>query len=210
MNSIETKLESLKKQSCELLVTIKKLYETDYVHDEKNFRYLTERLEILSEKYSCCVRELAINSFVMKECEVYDTASEMLGIEVHKENESIIIDLPSLLPGKKERETNFIGAPLRHQFEKICQNRKVKIKEKAVVCIIHIYDNKNKKPKCYDYDNLESKRIIDIITAYTLTDDSPKYCDVYHSVEFGNTNKTRIIVMPKSEFEKFRNSRDFS
>ena len=209
MGNVENKLDSLKRQSCEILATVKKLCITDYIHDEKNFRYLIERLDILSEKYACCVRELSIDSFVMKECEVYDTSSEMLGVEISKHGTSIIIDLPSLLPGKKGRETNFIGAPLRHQFEKISKNEDLKIKGRAVICIIHVYDNENRKPRCYDYDNLESKRIIDIITPYTLTDDSPLFLDVYHTVEYANTNKTRIIVMPKAEFERYKNPYNF-
>ena len=209
MTNIEKKLEGLKRQTCELMATIQKLCETDYVRDKKTFRFLAERFEILSEKYACCSRELCIDSFVMKECEVYDTASEMLGIEIHKEGKSVVIDLPELLPGKKERETNYVGAPLIHQFEKICQTEDLKIKERVVICIVHVYNNELKKTRCYDYDNLEGKRIIDIITQYVLVDDSPEFCDVYHTVEIGKTNKTRIIVMHKTEFEKFKNPCNF-
>ena len=209
MTNIEKKLEGLKRQTCELMATIQKLCETDYVRDKKTFRFLAERFEILSEKYACCSRELCIDSFVMKECEVYDTASEMLGIEIHKEGKSVVIDLPELLPGKKERETNYVGAPLIHQFEKICQTEDLKIKERVVISIVHVYNNELKKTRCYDYDNLEGKRIIDIITQYVLVDDSPEFCDVYHTVEIGKTNKTRIIVMPKTEFEKFKNPCNF-
>lgn len=209
MMNVEKKLESLKRQNCELMATIKKLCETDYIHDKKTFRFLAERFDILSEKLACCARELWIESFVMKECEVYDASSEMLGIEIHKEGKSVVIDLPELLPGKKERETNYVGAPLIHQFEKICQTEDLKIKEKVVICIVHVYDNENRKTRCYDYDNLESKRIIDIITQYVLVDDSPKFCDVYHMAEFGSTNKTRIIVMPKTEFVKYKNPCNF-
>ena len=150
MKSTQTLLEGLKRQSCEILATIKKQCETDYINDEKNFDYLTERLQILSEKFACCVRDFAINTYSMKRCEVYDNASEMLGIEVYKEGDKVVVDLPFLLPRKKDKDAKFVGDPLRHKFEQICEKEDLKIREKVVVCIIHVYDNVNRKAKCYD------------------------------------------------------------
>ena len=106
MKSTQTLLEGLKRQSCEILATIKKQCETDYINDEKNFDYLTERLQILSEKFACCVRDFAINTYSMKRCEVYDNASEMLGIEVYKEGDKVVVDLPFLLPRKRIKMQN--------------------------------------------------------------------------------------------------------
>ena len=200
MNLAEDFLDALKKQGQEISDIVKKLSETDYVSDEKSFRCFSERLQILSEKYTYSVREFCINTFVTEKCKVYENAAEVQEIKIRKEGKIIIIDFPFLMPRKKAKEVNYIGEPLKYQFEKICENENLKIKEKAVICIIHIYDNVNRKAKCYDYDNLETKRVLDIITLYTLTDDSPKYCDVYHTVEFSNTNRTRIIVMPSEEF----------
>lgn len=197
---IDSMIESLKRQSCEHMATLKKLYETDWIRDRKNFNYLTERLIILAEKYACCVREFGFKTYAVNRNVVYDKAAEMQGIEICKEGNKIIIDLPFLLPGKKGKNVNFVGAPLKNQFDKIKEIEDLKIREKVVICIIHFYDNVNVKAKCYDYDNLESKRILDIITLYTLEDDSPKHCDVYQTAEFGDTNKTKIIVMPVNEF----------
>lgn len=205
MKNIDSVLDELRRQSCEHMSTIKKLCETDYVNDEKNFNYLTERLQMLSEKFACSVREFCINSYSIKRCEVYDDASEMQGIEIYKEDNKIVIDLPFLLPRKKDKEAKFVGDPLRYQFEKISEKENLKIKDKAVICVIHVYNNPDGNARCYDFDNLESKKILDIITLYTMTDDSPKYCDVYHTAEFSNANKTRIIVMPEKEFWNFKN-----
>lgn len=209
MSRIESKLENLKRQSCEHMVTIKKLCETDYINDEKNFNYLTERLQILGEKFAYCIRDFAIKTYAVKRCEVYDNAAEMQGIEINKEGNKIVIDLPFLLPRKKDKNAKFVGDPLRYKFEKMTEYQEMKIEEKVVVCIIHVYDNLNRKARCYDYDNFESKRILDIIALYTMTDDSPQYCDVYQTVKLSNADKTRIIVMPEKEFRKLKNSGDF-
>ncbi len=209
MSRIESKLDNLKRQSCEHMATIKKLSETDYVNDEKNFNYLTERLQMLGEKFACCIRDFAINTYSMKRCEVYDNAAEMQGIEINKEGNKIVIDLPFLLPRKKDKEGKFIGDPLRYKFEKMSEYQDLKFKEKVVVCIVHVYDNESRKARCYDYDNLESKKILDIITLYTMTDDSPQFCDVYHTVKFSDADKTRVIVMPEKEFWELRNTGGF-
>ena len=129
-----------------------------------------------------------------------DKASEMQGIEVRKDGNVIIVDLPFLLPRKKGKEHKFIGDPLWYKLEELSKSEDLKIREKAVICIIHTYDNVNKKARCYDYDNLESKKILDIITLFTLTDDAPEYCDIYQTVQLSDSDKTRILIMPIDEF----------
>lgn len=200
MKTIEDMTGELIRQSCDLLATVRKINETDYNSEVKNFEYLTDRLEILSEKFACSVRDFARKTFVANRYEVMDKASEMQGIEVRKDGNVIIVDLPFLLPRKKGKEHKFIGDPLWYKLEELSKSEDLKIREKAVVCIIHTYDNVNKKARCYDYDNLESKKILDIITLFTLTDDAPEYCDIYQTVQLSDSDKTRILIMPIDEF----------
>ena len=204
MKTIEDMTGELIRQSCDLLATVRKINETDYNSEVKNFEYLTDRLEILSEKFACSVRDFARKTFVANRYEVIDKASEMQGIEVRKDGNVIIVDLPFLLPRKKGKEHKFIGDPLWYKLEELSKSEDLKIREKAVICIIHTYDNVNKKARCYDYDNLESKKILDIITLFTLTDDAPEYCDIYQTVQLSDRDKTRVIVMP---FEEFRSEK---
>lgn len=200
MKTIEDMTGELIRQSCDLLATVRKINETDYNSEVKNFEYLTDRLEILSEKFACSVRDFARKTFVANRYEVMDKASEMQGIEVRKDGNVIIVDLPFLLPRKKGKEHKFIGDPLWYKLEELSKPEDLKIREKAVICIIHTYDNVNKKARCYDYDNLESKKILDIITLFTLTDDAPEYCDIYQTVQLSDSDKTRILIMPIDEF----------
>ena len=202
MKTIEDMTGELIRQSCDLLATVRKINETDYNSEVKNFEYLTDRLEILSEKFACSVRDFARKTFVANRYEVMDKASEMQGIEVRKDGNVIIVDLPFLLPRKKGKEHKFIGDPLWYKLEELSKSEDLKIREKAVICIIHTYDNVNKKARCYDYDNLESKKILDIITLFTLTDDAPEYCDIYQTVQLSDSDKTRILIMPIDEFRR--------
>ena len=200
MKTIEDMIGELIHQSCDLLATVRKISETDYNNDAKNFEYLTDRLEILSEKYACSVRDFAKKTYVANRYEVMDKASEMQGIEICKDGKTVIVDLPFLLPRKKGKDHKFIGEPLWYKLEEISKTEDLKLKEKAVICIIHTYDNVNKKARCYDYDNLECKKILDIITLFTLTDDAPEFCDVYQTVQLSDCDKTRVMIMPVDEF----------
>ena len=61
-----------------------------------------------------------------------------------------------------------------------------------------------------DYDNLEMKQILDVISAFVMEDDSGLLCDAYNTTEKGTTNCTRITIMEKERFgewlEKSKNS----
>lgn len=200
MKTIEELTDSLVRQTCELMVAVRKVKECNYVDDVQDFEMLTDRLEMLSEKYACSVRDFSVLTFTSNRCETFDKAAQVQGIEIHKDNNTVIVDLPQLLPRKKGKQHDYICEPLRYKFEEISETKNLKIRDKAVVCIIHIYDNVNKKARCYDYDNLESKKILDIISLFTLTDDAPEYCDVYQTVKLGDCDKTRVVIMPADEF----------
>lgn len=200
MEKVEKMIDGLINQACGLMTTVRKLKETDYIQDVKHFEYMTDRLEMLSEKYACVVRDFARKTFVANRYEVMDKACEMQGIEIQKDGRTVIIDLPFLLPRKRGKDQKFIGDPLRYKFEELSKTADFKLKEKAVICIIHTYNNADNNARCYDYDNLECKKILDIITVNTLVDDAPEFCDVYQTVKLSDTDKTRILVMPIDEF----------
>lgn len=200
MKTIEELTDSLVRQTCELMVAVRKIKETDYVNDAREFEILTDRLEMLSEKYACNVREFSHKTFTAERREIMDRSAEMQGIEIQRDGNAVIVDLPQLLPRKKGKQHNFMCDPLRYKFDEISEAKDLKIRDKAIICIIHVYNNEAGNARCYDYDNLESKKILDIVSLYTLTDDAPQYCDLYQTVRFGNANKTRIIVMPADEF----------
>lgn len=200
MKTIEELTDSLVRQTCELMVAVRKIKETDYVNDAREFEILTDRLEMLSEKYACNVREFSHKTFTAERREIMDRSAEMQGIEIQRDGNAVIVDLPQLLPRKKGKQHNFMCDPLRYKFDEISEDKDLKIRDKAIICIIHVYNNEAGNARCYDYDNLESKKILDIVSLYTLTDDAPQYCDLYQTVRFGNANKTRIIVMPADEF----------
>lgn len=201
MQPIENVIDLLLKNVEEISTGLKKLKETDHLSDNKNFENLCDELYFLSERHTSNFRQFIQNTYVKNRNEVMSNSCDISGIDVCKKDGKVFITLPCLLPRKKGNEHKFIGEPLRYKLEELSKNVNLKIREKAVVCIIHTYDNANKKARCYDYDNLETKKFLDIITLYTLIDDAPQFCDVYHTIRFSDQDKTTIIVMPISSFD---------
>ena len=51
-----------------------------------------------------------------------------------------------------------------------------------------------------DYDNLELKQLLDVVASFIMVDDSGLLCDAYNTTELGETDCTRISIMPQSRF----------
>ena len=83
----------------------------------------------------------------------------------------------------------------------------MKIEEKAVICFVHTYEKNNKNISPRDYDNVEAKRILDIISLFTLRDDGAEFCDIVNTMEYGSESKTRIFIMPEHCYFKWKSDR---
>ena len=62
---------------------------------------------------------------------------------------------------------------------------------------MHVYDRTDKHIRPRDYDNVEAKRVLDIIALFALRDDGAEFCDIINTMEYGEENKTCIFVMPE-------------
>ena len=45
-----------------------------------------------------------------------------------------------------------------------------------------------------DYDNIETKEVLDIINSFFLLDDGGAFCELHYSTRRGNRNGTRVII----------------
>ena len=57
--------------------------------------------------------------------------------------------------------------------------------------------------KVKDYDNYESKPILDAIATFVMSDDAGYLCDSMHVTEFGDGEYTRITVIDKAHFTEW-------
>ena len=70
----------------------------------------------------------------------------------------------------------------------------------CVVCFVHEYDRELPDRRIRDYDNIEQKQILDVISSFVLKDDSGMCCDTYNSTALADEDKTRIFIMSRDRF----------
>lgn len=177
----------------------KMIKETDS-KEEKKFNLLIDKLITASENFACHVREFCICIGIRTREEVLEKAAKIQNINITKEDNVLKIELPFILPRKKNQKNKHLTETLAYELSNASKTLELKMKQKAVIVFVHIYDETLSSARCYDYDNLESKNILDVISSFTLQDDGPEYCSVYHKTERGNKNKTVIYVLNEEEF----------
>lgn len=198
--SIEDGTKILQKRLCGLLAIEQKLERLQLPESAEEFSRLTEELVAKTEKLTCMVRKLAVDSFVSSNETVMRKATEIQGIQAQKNGEVLEIEIPFILPKKKLRNSKFISDPLFYVLNTKVQEDNFRIRERAVVCFVYTYSGTNTRLTARDYDNLESKKILDVIALFALQDDGAEFCDIFHKMERGEKDKTNIYVMPERCF----------
>lgn len=54
-----------------------------------------------------------------------------------------------------------------------------------------------------DYDNLEEKQLLDLLSTFVMADDTGLLCDAYNTTELGEQDCTKIFVMEKKRFPQW-------
>jgi len=135
-------------------------------------------------------------------------AARALDIVVVQDEKGVVkITMPSLLPKRKQRGAKFVAEPLREVLRIFIRDNPDFIRfDKCVICFTHVYGCKfgeklkTEKAKIRDVDNIELKEIVDVINTYLLTDDSGKWCDMYHTSRLEPEDSTVIEIMHQSQF----------
>ncbi len=150
------------------------------------------------------LRNLAARTAEGKNIPFYlDMASEM-SISVEEARDWLIITVPATLPNSRKHETaDFILHPLRCAVIDFQSRTPVERFEDCVICIEHQYDEALGTARVRDYDNIETKRFLDVIEAGFLTNDSGLMCSVYQTSKIGIMDRTCFYLMHPSKLKKW-------
>ena len=72
-----------------------------------------------------------------------------------------------------------------------------------VLIFQHVYSRDRPVTYYRDYDNVETKSVTDAVAFFTMVDDSPNHCSVYHCCATGNKSCTEVYVLPKEDFSEW-------
>ena len=188
--------------------TLRAMESTDLAEYPENYEKLSTDAALLGELITCRLRHLIYGTTTVKKSEYLTSAGVIQGIDIKCEDGILEITLPCLLPKRKQRRsTGFLIDPLYCTLSSYVCNHKVPHFKDCVVCFAHVYDESMPSTRIRDYDNLELKQLLDVVSSFVMLDDSGLLCDAYNTTEWGTTDCTRMTIMPKERFPKWLEER---
>ena len=175
---------------------------TDIQRYPDNYEVLSTDAALRSESIACRLRHLIYATTTVKKAEYLQSASVMHGIEIRYENGVLEVMLPSLLPKRKQRQsTEFLIDPVYFALNNYADHHPMPKFSHCVVCFSHIYSRGLPARRVRDYDNLELKQLLDVISTFIMADDSGLLCDAYNTTELGNKTVPVFRLWIKSPFQ---------
>ena len=149
-----------------------------------------------AEENTVNLRNLTARSMGTNLNPYYEETSSALNITVKEEKRWIVITVPAILPGRNARDnTLFLTKPLRSSLIAFQSEQPIERFSKCAICIVHQYDEALGIKRVRDYDNIETKRYLDVIESFFLTSDSGLYCSVLQTTAIGDRDRTKFYLM---------------
>ena len=169
-----------------------------------NYEVLSTDAALRSETITCRLRHLIYATTSIKKPAYLQSAATMQGIEIKEKNGIIEIIVPSLLPKRKQwKSSEFLTDPIYFALSNYVEKNPFPKFRHCVVYFSHIYNKELPRRRMKDYDNLELKQLLDVISTFIMTDDSGLLCDAYNTTTLGKVDCTCISVMDKDRFSEW-------
>ena len=199
--TIYQRLEKLEGELQKLTNTVYALKVTDIQNYDKNFEELSVSAALRAERIACRLRHLIYSSTTIRKGDYLTSAGIVHGIEVVYEDGVLEVTLPGLLPKRKQRQnTEFLLDPFYFSLEQYAKEHPMPRFSDCVVCFTQVYDQCLPTRRIRDYDNLEEKQLLDVLSTFVMADDTGLLCDAYNTAALGEKDCTRISVMEKKRF----------
>ena len=205
---ITKRIDEIKNDISLLNNTLYSLNLTDMQRFPDNYEFLSTDAALRSEKITCRLRHLIYSGTRITKAEYLNSASVIHGIEIKYENRITEITLPCLLPKRKKSQgSEFLSDPLFFTLRNYTMKNPISKYKNCVVCFSHIYNRKLSSRRIRDYDNIDLKHILDIISTFIMHDDSGLLCDMFNTTELSDKDCTRVSIMDKDRFPEWLASR---
>jgi len=173
-----------------------------------NYEVLSTDAALRGEKIACRLRHLIYSSTNIKKTDYLASAANVLGINIAQCDGIIEIAMPGLLPKRKRRNSaEFLFDSLYFALDRYCDTHEIPKYRQCVVCFSHIYNRELPTRRIRDYDNLELKQILDILSSFIMEDDNGLLCDAYNTTELGDADCTLVSIMDKNIFSDWLEKR---
>lgn len=89
----------------------------------------------------------------------------------------------------------FLTRPLRYAIMDYLKENPMERFGSCAICIVHNYDAALGKRRIRDYDNIETKRYLDVIESMLLTNDSGLLCTVLQATRMSDRDSAEFYLM---------------
>ena len=142
------------------------------------------------------LRSLASRSMGRPREELGRVLAHAHGIEISEEKSWLKISMPGILPGRNSRDnTRFAVRPLAAAVQQFQDSAAFPRFAQCTISIVHCYDVALGTKRIRDYDNIETKRFLDVLESEFLTNDSGVYCSVYQTTRIELRDHTEFYLM---------------
>lgn len=209
--SISRRIGSIKGDISKLSNTLCAIEKADIENYPDNYMMLTTDAALRSELIACRMRHLLYGSTSTKKETYPGFRRRGTGIRIREDDGALEITLPCLLPKRKQRQsTEFLIDPLYFTLSQYADSNRLPKFRQCVVCFSHVYSEQLFHRRVRDYDNLELKQLLDVLSTFIMEDDTGLLVDAYNTTEIGETDCTRISVMGKERFTQWLTERENS
>ena len=157
----------------------------------------SELLETSVETEKTCLelRKLLAEIGCVSKREYLSQLSNTHEIQIEERDGRMYLTLP-VLPLKKKSHTSceFTIDPLIACLKDYQKSHKCKVYETARITFCHCYPKETPAKSLRDCDNIEAKKVLDVLALYFLKDDNMACCEILHTSRPADDYKTEIII----------------
>ena len=149
-----------------------------------------------AEVSSVTLRNLTARTVRDDTAPFYCEVADLLEIKVEETHDWLKISVPAILPKRNQRDNQaFLTRPLRYAIMDYLKETPMERFGSCAFCIVHNYDAALGKRRIRDYDNIETKRYLDVIESMLLTNDSGLLCTVLQATRMSDRDSAEFYLM---------------
>lgn len=183
------------------------LSEIDVEKDTEEFKYLLNKLLNSSDNLIHNSRQIPLEIGVEfidgKNVRDY-TASlivESSGVKVdYIKKNWLALRLPAIPPKRGKTYSQYLILPLEYALRNFFQEESFQDERKMVLIYRFVYSNTVPFSMYLDFDNLEVKKITDVIVSHTTISDHPTRLNNYYCSAQGEETHTEVFLIPAEDF----------
>ena len=187
----------------ELEQRLEALKQIDPMERFEEYKEMVLAASMKAEAAAIKTRGLVVESTFYSKQEYYKRIAKKLGITITSEHGWIKIVMPFLLPSKRSQKYNcdLLIDPLDYALRAFTKEYPAKKYEECILAFRFIYTKEFPDRAIRDHDNIEIKKVIDIIASHFMVDDSGRFCSHFYTSAVGEKEATEIYVMDKNKLK---------